>query len=176
MGGAMDIRFILSAIALFVFLGWLIPSPVSWLSRRALEKRHAKEIQALRNHLHLRLEIDSTGVARLKEENERLRQMVQNLRMTNCTLSAKPNAAELRLLRVYDRAIQIMEGQFPLLIPTWRALVGHAEKEMAQVDQGIAPLVKRVFRVAGRTGRPLPAGPGQAKLLDSRRGEEESKS
>jgi len=68
---------ILVGIGVVVFLGWLIPSPISWFSRRALRKQHQVEIQQLQAairtvkvHLHTKMEIDAEGMIRVKDENE----------------------------------------------------------------------------------------------------------
>jgi hypothetical protein len=119
----------------------------------AQEKRHKAElvklddqIKQLRSHLHTQMEVDSEGMKQLKDEAEKLKQVNQNLRITIQTLSTKPEAAELRLLHVYDRAIRIVEKKFPVFVPTWRTVIAHVEKEMKLTDQGTVALVKRVFR------------------------------
>ena len=144
---------IAGAVAVLLFLGWLIPSPLSWFARRSLEKRHAVdirkldgEIALLRSHLHTKMEVDAEGMTGLKQENVRLKQIAENLRVTIQTLSTKPDQAELRLLHVYDRALKIMERKFPVFVPTWRTIFKHAEQELANIDKGSAPLLKRVFR------------------------------
>lgn len=178
-----DVTTILLVITFFVFLGVLIPSPWQWFARRALQKRHDAEIAslekqhelqlkkidgengALRGHLHTKMEIDAQGMAQLKAENEKLKQTVQNLRISNQTLSTAPEQAELRLLRVYDRALKIMERKFPVFIPSWQTVIAHVEKEMQEIDAGAAPLVRRVFRT---TGQPAPLPGSSAKLLNHR--------
>jgi hypothetical protein len=144
---------IVGAIALLLFLGWLIPSPLSWFRRRAMEKAHVvdivkleAEINLLRTHLHTKMEVDADGMTNLKTENEKLKRANENLRVTIQTLSTKPEQAELRLLHMYDRALKIMERKFPVFVPTWRTIFKHAEMEMQQADQGNAALAKRVFR------------------------------
>ncbi len=143
---------ILGAVALLLFVGWIIPSPLSWLTRRALEKRHAAELaksdaetKQLRGHLHTQMEVDAEGLAGLKAQNQKLKQVNENLRVTVQTLGSKPEQAELRLLHVYDRALRIMERKFPVFVPTWRTILKHAELEMQQADAGTSPLVKKVF-------------------------------
>lgn len=159
------------AVLLLLFLGWIIPSPLSWFTRRALEQRHQgdlekldHEIKLLRAHLHTKMEVDADGMTQLKAENDKLKQIVQNLRVTNHTLSTKPEQADLRLLYSYDRAIRLMEHKFPVLVPTWRTLMAHVEKEWKQVDQGATPLVKRALRPAKLADNPEP------KLLPSNDG------
>lgn len=160
-----------------LILGWIIPSPLSWFTRRALEKRHQgdldkldQEIKLLRTHLHTKMEVDAEGMTQLKTENAKLKQIVQNLKVTNHTLSSQPEQADLRLLHSYDRAIRLMERKFPVLVPTWRTLMAHVEKEMNQVDQGLAPLTKRSLRPAKLADNPEP------KLLPSNDGRDSSRS
>jgi hypothetical protein len=162
---------IVGAIAFLLMIGWLIPSPLSWFARRSLEKRHKAEvgkfedeIKLLRTHLHTKMEVDAEGTKQLKDEIEKHKQVNQNLRITNHTLSTKPEQAELRLLHIYDRALKLMERKFPVFVPTWRAVVGHVEKEMKQMDQGATPFEKRAFRAGPLTDA---STPGQ-KLLSAK--------
>ena len=161
----MDISVVLFGIGILLFLGWLVPSPISWFTRRALQKRHACEIQSLRMHLHTRMEVDALGVGQLKRENRRLGQIVQNLRFTNQVLGDKPGRAELRLLRIYERAIQVMEHEVPVFMPTWRTLVARAEAEMERIDVGRLPLLKRFFRPTSQAGELPRESAEEVKLL-----------
>jgi DNA-directed RNA polymerase subunit F len=165
---------ILGVIAFGIFFGWLIPSPLSWFTRRSLEKRHRAEaakledeMRLIRSHLHTQMEIDAEGAKQLKDEIGKLKHINQNLRITNHTLSTKPEQAELRLLQVYDRTLKIMERKFPVFVPTWRTMVGHVEKEMQQADQGLVPLVNSVVRPMGQIRDHLPGDADKVKLLSS---------
>ena len=148
---------ILVGIGVVVFLGWLIPSPISWFSRRALRKQHQVEIQTLQAeietlkvHLHVKMEIDAEGMIRVRGENEKLRQIIQNLRISNQTLSHQPEQAELRSLQVYDRSVKLMQQRFPVFIPTWQTLIAQVEKDMKQVKSGLVPPLTRVVHPAGQ--------------------------
>jgi hypothetical protein len=163
----MEITFVLAAIGLILFSVWLVPSPLSWFTRRALQKRHEAELSALRMHLHTRMEIDAEGLRRLKHQNERLKKIVQNLRITNHTLNTAPEQAELRLLYVYDRAIRLMERKYPIFVPTWRSMVAHAEREIRNTDQGFAAMVRRVFRLRGQPEGLPPAATKETTFLDA---------
>ena len=136
----------LTVIGFFVFLGVLIPSPWQWFARRALQRRHDADVETLRvqheqnlqkirlendnlkAHLHTKMEIDADGMGKLKRENDKLKQMIQNLRISNQALSTAPEQAELQLLRTYSRAIELMERKFPVFIPSWRTIMAHVEK------------------------------------------------
>jgi hypothetical protein len=101
-------------------------------------------------------------MTRLKDENEELKQVIRNLRISNQSLSNKPEQAELRLLRVYDRALKLMQQRFPVFVPTWQTVIAHVEKEMKLVDSGLAPPPARITRPASQ--RPN-SPPQDTKLL-----------
>lgn len=132
---------ILIGIGCILILGWLIPSPFSWFTYRKLQE----ENRALRDHLHLRMQIDAEGTRQLKQENDNLKQTNSNLRVTNDTLRNKPGRAELRLLHVYDEAINIMLARAPGFAPTWQTVLQEVDDEMKQAEQGVRGFVRKVF-------------------------------
>src|SRR5919205_987472 len=112
-----DIALVASVIGLggIFVLGWLLPSPLQRSARRTLQA----ENRALREHLYTKMEIDAAGLSQLKQEHERLKQMNEHLRITNHTLRNKPGRAELRLLSIYDEAINILCATAPGFAPVW---------------------------------------------------------
>ena len=137
-----DLEKMLIGMGIALGLGWLIPSPFSWFSRR----KQLKENHSLREHLHRKMEIDAEGMGKLKDEVDQLKQMNENLRITNQTLRNKPGRAELRLLQIYDQAINVMLVKVPGFAPSWQTVLEGIEKEMNQTDQGLRAFVKKVLR------------------------------
>lgn len=138
----LDMNQILIVSGVIFFLGWLIPSPLSWSARRKLQAEH----RLLQEHLNMKMKIEAKGISDMEQEKEHLKQMNENLRITNQTLQTKPGRPELRLLCIYDQAINIMLARAPGFAPTWQAVLAEVEMEMQKTDQGIRAFVKKVFR------------------------------
>jgi hypothetical protein len=138
----LDINQILIVSGIIFFLGWLIPSPLSWSARRKLQAEH----RLLQDHLNMKMKIEAKGISDMEQEKEHLKQMNENLRITNQTLQTKPGRPELRLLCTYDQAIHIMLARAPGFAPTWQAVLAEVEMDMQKTDQGIRAFVKKVFR------------------------------
>ncbi len=128
-------------IATFI-IGVQLPSPAARLQARRLQQ----EIDNYKRVLSTRAEIEAESLLRLKTELEEMRRINENLRVTNKTLMGKPSQAELRLLHVYDRAINSMLASNPVFGPTWQRHLDEALQEMKHVEQGMLDWVKRVFR------------------------------
>jgi hypothetical protein len=138
----LDMNQILIGSGIIFFLGWLIPSPLSWSARRKLQAEH----RLLQEHLNMKMKIEAKGISDMEQEKEHLKQMNENLRITNQTLQTKPGRPELRLLCLYDQAIHIMLARAPGFAPTWQAVLAEVEMEMQKTDQGMRAFVKKVFR------------------------------
>jgi hypothetical protein len=82
----LDMNQILIGSGVIFFLGWLIPSPLSWSARRKLQA----EYRLLQEHLNTKMKIEAKGMSLLGQEKEHLKQMNENLRITNQTLQNKP--------------------------------------------------------------------------------------
>jgi hypothetical protein len=111
------------------------------------------ENRALREHLFTKMETDAAGLSQLKQEYERLKQMNEHLRITNHTLRHKPGRAELRLLHIYDEAINIMCAKAPGFAPVWHGVVADVERGMQETEQGMRAFVKKVFRPSAQLER-----------------------
>ncbi len=114
----------------------------AWMTRRGL----AGEVKTLREHLQRQMEITQKGTESQKKEVEDLRKQNENLRVTNATLKQKPGRAEIQTLTVYDKALHIMNGRAPGFGPAWEGAIKEAEAEVSQVDSGIMPMLRKVFR------------------------------
>ncbi len=75
---------------LSLILAFLIPSPISWLARRKLKA----ENRSLQEQLHRQTEVETEGMRQLKQENNTLKQMNENLNVTIQTLRNKPAQSE----------------------------------------------------------------------------------
>lgn len=117
-----------------------------WINGRMTRRSLAKEVNNLREHLQRQMEITQKGSESQKKEMEDLRKQNENLRVTNATLKQKPGRAEIQTLTVYDKALHIMNGRAPGFGPAWEGAIKEAEAEVSQVDSGIMPMLRKVFR------------------------------
>ncbi|MGI6639639.1 MAG: hypothetical protein ACOX4Z_11550 [Desulfobulbus sp.] len=121
------------AVALVVWVrGWLKVREL----RRSLNK--------LREHLHIKLEIDASETERRKHEMDTIRQERDNLRNMVQVLNQKPGRPELRQMQVYQRAVEIMFEKSPGFAPAWQITLKEAEEELRQAERGIIPFFKRM--------------------------------
>lgn len=111
-----------------------------WFKTRELNG-HLKK---LREHLHTKLEIDSTENERRKAEMEKVKQERDNLRNMVQVLNQKPGRQELRQVQVYQKAIEIMFEKSPGFAPAWQITVKEAEEELKKAERGIIPFFKRM--------------------------------
>lgn len=112
-----------------------------FLRRREL----AKEVDRLRNHLHTKLEIDSSENERRKNEMERLKQERDNLRITVQSLNQKPGRKEIRQYFIYQTALDIMFEKAPGFAPAWQITIKEAEELFDKSEKGVVPLLKRLM-------------------------------
>jgi hypothetical protein len=111
------------------------------LRRREL----AQEVSRLRNHLHTKLEIDSSENERRKNELETLKQERDNLRITVQSLNNKPGRKEIRQYYIYQTALDMMFEKAPGFAPAWQITLKEAEKIFDESERGVIPLLKRLM-------------------------------
>ncbi len=104
----------------------------------------AKEVDRLRNHLHTKLEIDSSENERRKTEIERLKQERDNMQITVQSLNQKPGRKEIRQYFIYQTALDIMFEKAPGFAPAWQITLKEAEDLFAKSEKGMVPLLKRL--------------------------------
>ncbi len=112
-----------------------------FLRRREL----AQEVSRLRNHLHTKLEIDSSENERRKNDLETLKQERDNLSITVQSLNNKPVRKEIRQYYIYQTALDMMFEKAPGFAPAWQITLKEAEKIFDQSERGVVPLLKRLM-------------------------------
>ena len=117
--------------------------------RMTLKLRAArKDLHNLQRHLHTKLEIDAEATERRKAEAEKLREEVNNLKVTVQTLRSKPGRKETELLHIYDKAVQMMSQNAPGFASAWQTAVQQAEDDVARYHKGAIPFLRRAIRPA----------------------------
>lgn len=127
------------ALVGLAFAAWVAFS--GWRRRRALEA----ELQKLRAHLQVHMEITHEGSTQLRDEAEQLRQQNENLRITLKAWQQKPDRRELRALEAYDRAVRQLQASSPGFAVHWESALRDAEQALAQMDRGLLAFARRLF-------------------------------
>ena len=119
--------------------------------RSKLKSRKMKmEVKQLRQHIQTKLEIEAEDTERKKKEIERLKSECENLRITLQSYYQKPGRAELRLLHIYQKAVEILTEKAPGFAQSWQSAMREGEEEVKKTEKGIVPFIKRL--IPGRTG------------------------
>lgn len=121
-------------VALIVWWG-------AWRRRVALQK----EIARLKEFAHTQMEITERGQKDLLLENKTYKEQVENLRITLATLSQKTDKAELRKLRVYDKALHELFATMPGFATAWEAALRRADAEVEKTRRGLLPFLKEII-------------------------------
>jgi len=128
----------------------LIICIVFWVRSLLRIRELSKNVTKLREHLHTKLEIDSSENERRKKEIEQLKQERDNLRNMIQVLNQKPGRQEIRQGQVYQKAIDIMFEKAPGFAPAWQITLKEAEEEMQQAERGLIPFLKRMTGTPGK--------------------------
>lgn len=118
---------------------------VLFLRGKFREKRLKREIDKLRHHIQLKLEIEAEETERKKMEIEQLKKENENLRVTLQSYYQKPGRRELRQLHVYQKAVEILTDKAPGFAPSWQSAVREGEEEMKKAERGFIPLMRRLI-------------------------------
>lgn len=104
-----------------------------------------KEADRLRRMLNDRMDLESDGLAKLKESNEELKKQNENLRISLNTYSQKPNRKEMARLHVYQLAVDRLTMNSPGFGAAWQAALKESEEEFQKTYVGVQPFIKRLI-------------------------------
>jgi len=135
----------LHPFALGLYLG-LIVGFVLWFKQWLTTRTFKNDNNVLRQHLHTQMEINATGNSSVRDELNNLCKQNENLRITVATLQSRPHWAEIRQMRMYDKAIHLLYERSPGFAPVWENVVEEAEEYIRETDTGIKPLMRKIFR------------------------------
>ena len=102
-----------------------------------------KEVQKYRTMLTDRMEVESDGIRKVREENEELKKANENLRISLLALRDKPGRKELQRLQVLQKAADRLTLNSPGFGPVWQAALKESEEEFQKVYSGFLPFIKR---------------------------------
>ncbi len=129
---------------LIVGLAVCLVVSVALLSKGASEKKRAKEeVEKYKKMLQDRMELESEGLSKLKEENAELKKQNENLRISLNTMSQKPGRKEMQRLDVYQTAAERLSMNSPGFAPVWQAALKESEEEFKKTFLGLTPYLRR---------------------------------
>ncbi len=104
-----------------------------------------KENERLRRMLNDRMDLESDGLSKLKDDNEELKKQNENLRISLNTYSQKPNRKEIARLHVYQLAVDRLTINSPGFGAAWQAALKESEEEFQKTYVGVQPFIKRLI-------------------------------
>ncbi len=117
------------------------------------KKKGESDIKKLKEMLTSRMEIESDGITKLKNENEELKRFNENLRVSLQTMSQKPGRKEIERLQVYQKAVDRLTINSPGFGAAWQAALKESEEEFSRTYSGVIPFIRRV--IPGKTNAQL---------------------
>ncbi len=122
----------------------LLVALILWFRGMLKTRELQRNLKKLREHLHIKLEIDSEENERRKAERDKILQERDNLRNMVQVLNQKPGRQEMRQVQVYQKAIEMMFERSPGFAPAWQITVKEAEEDLKRAERGIIPFFKRM--------------------------------
>ncbi|MEA4859946.1 hypothetical protein SDC9_101697 [bioreactor metagenome] len=116
-------------------------------------KRHKEmlavkqETERLKRMLTDRMDLESEGLSKLKEQNEDLKKQNENLRISLSTYSQKPGRKEVARLHVYQLAVDRLTINSPGFGAAWQAALKESEDEFQKTYVGVQPFIKRLIPI-----------------------------
>ncbi|MGB4406896.1 MAG: hypothetical protein WBI82_08570 [Sphaerochaeta sp.] len=104
-----------------------------------------KETDRLRRMLNDRMDLESDGLTKIKDENVELKKQNENLRISLNTYSQKPNRKEIARLHVYQLAVDRLTINSPGFGAAWQAALKESEEEFQKTYVGVQPFIKRLI-------------------------------
>ena len=99
----------------------------------------------LRRMLNDRMDLESDGLSKLKDDYEEIKKQNENLRISINTYSQKPNRKEIARLHVYQLAVDRLTINSPGFGAAWQAALKEGEDEFQKTYVGVQPFIKRLI-------------------------------
>ena len=127
-----------------------------------VRKEKEAEVQKYKTMLSDRMELESDGLRKVKEENEELRKANENLRVSLLVMREKPGRKEVQKLQIMQKAVDRLTLNSPGFATAWQVAMHDSEEEFQRMYSGIVPFIKRHI-----------AGKSEAQLVESTESEED---
>jgi hypothetical protein len=127
------------------FVPMLVILIIQYYKHSTKAKEHKQEITRLKTMLTDRMDLESDGLSKLKEENTELKKQNENLRISLSTFAQKPGRKEVSRLHVYQKAADRLTINSPGFGAAWQAALKESEEEFEKTFVGIQPFIRRVI-------------------------------
>ena len=127
-----------------------------------VRKEKEEEIARFKDMLSARMELESEGLKKVREENEELKKANENLRVSLMAMREKPGRKEAQKLQIMQKAVDRLMLNSPGFATAWQVEMHDSEEEFQKMYSGIVPFIKR--HIPGRS---------EAQLVDAREGDED---
>ena len=87
--------------------------------------------------------ITAEGLKKVKDENEELRKMNENLRVSLLALRDKPGRKEMQRLQILQKAADRLTINSPGFGPVWQAALKESEEEFKKTFLGLTPYLRK---------------------------------
>ena len=131
-------------VGLIVGLAVALVLAIVLISRNASQKKESrKEVEKYKNMLQDRMELESDGIVKLKDEIAELKKQNENLRISLNTMAQKPGRKEIQRLDVYQTAAERLIMNSPGFAPVWQAALKESEEEFKKTFLGLTPYLRK---------------------------------
>lgn|SRR5690606_6627819 len=104
------------------------------------------DYRRLEEQMNAQMRISSKAQDELQSRIDEQQQRIQHLQTSLETLSQKPGKKELRQLHLYERTLELMEQRSPNAMLAWENAQTEASEQMAAIDKGLKPMLRKVFK------------------------------
>lgn len=130
----------------------IVVAAILLLQKVAQKRMMNKKMEDLKATLANRMDIESSGVGKIKDDLEGLRKENENMRITLSTLDQKAGRKEIKRLQVYQIALDKLVVSSPGFAPAWQTAVQEAELMVKEATMGSIPLIGKY--IAGKSSAP----------------------
>ena len=116
-----------------------------YIQGKVKARRLKKEIDKLKQHIQIKLDIEAEENERKKHTIEELKKESENLRISLQEYMQKPGRKELRQLHLYQRAVEILTEKAPGFAQSWLSALKDGEEEMKKSERGVVPFIRRLL-------------------------------
>ncbi|MFA5570263.1 MAG: hypothetical protein ACOX0W_08490 [Sphaerochaetaceae bacterium] len=136
------------AIGLVPMLVLLI---IQYVKHSTKVKEHKAEISRLKAMVTDRMDLESEGLSKLRDEVKDLKAENENMRITIHTYSQKPGRKEIARLQVYQQAADKLTINSPGFGAAWQSALKESEEELQKTFTGLQPFIKKIIPLKSAT-------------------------
>ena len=131
----------------------LILSLVILIKTRLYRKELEDEIsdtrydyRRLEEQMNTQMRVSARAQEELQQQIDAKQKQIENLQTTLETLSTKSGKKELKNLHLFEATLEQLEKDSPNAMLAWQNAKTKAEENMADIDKGLKPMLRKVFK------------------------------